>query len=47
LHRLDENLGAAAIELSAEDVRTIDTQAAGITVQGARLPEAVLQMSGR
>jgi aryl-alcohol dehydrogenase-like predicted oxidoreductase len=47
LHRLDENLGAAAIELSAEDARTIDTQAAGITVQGARLPEAVLQMSGR
>jgi aryl-alcohol dehydrogenase-like predicted oxidoreductase len=47
LHRLDENLGAADLELSADDLRTIDAQAANITVQGARLPEAVLQMSGR
>jgi aryl-alcohol dehydrogenase-like predicted oxidoreductase len=39
LHRLEENLGAAAIELTADDRREIDRAAAEITVQGARYPE--------
>ena len=45
-HRLDENLGAAAVVLTAEDLRVIDGAASKITVQGARLPEAVLRMTG-
>jgi aryl-alcohol dehydrogenase-like predicted oxidoreductase len=36
LHRLDENVGAAAIELSADDLATIDRAFAGIAVQGER-----------
>jgi aryl-alcohol dehydrogenase-like predicted oxidoreductase len=47
LHRLDENLGAASVELTADDLREIDAAAAKITVQGARLPEAVLKLSNR
>ena len=39
LERLDENLGAADVELSADDLREIDTAAAQITVQGARYSE--------
>jgi aryl-alcohol dehydrogenase-like predicted oxidoreductase len=39
LHRLDENLGAAALELTPEDLANIDQAAAKITVQGARYPE--------
>jgi aryl-alcohol dehydrogenase-like predicted oxidoreductase len=38
-HRLDENLGAAALELTADELREIETAAAAITVQGARYPE--------
>ncbi len=47
LHRLDENLGAAAVELAADDLREIETAAAKITVQGARYPEHLEQMTGR
>jgi aryl-alcohol dehydrogenase-like predicted oxidoreductase len=47
LHRLDENLGAAAVELTADDVREIETAASKITVQGARYPEHLEQMTGR
>jgi aryl-alcohol dehydrogenase-like predicted oxidoreductase len=39
LHRLDENLGGAALQLTAEDLAGIDAAAAKITVQGARYPE--------
>ena len=46
-HRLEENIGAAAIELTADDLREIESAASKITVQGARLPEAVLKMTGR
>ncbi|VTU45405.1 General stress protein 69 (plasmid) [Variovorax sp. SRS16] len=46
LHRLEENLGAVAVELTAEDLRVIDAVASKVTVQGARLPEAVLRMTG-
>lgn len=45
-HRLAENLGALGVTLSAEDLAGIDSALAGIEVQGARLPEAVLKMSG-
>ncbi len=46
LNRLDENLGAAAGELTADDLGVIDTAASKVAVQGARLPEAVLRMTG-
>ena len=47
LNRLEENLGAAAVELTPDDLREIDTAAAKITVQGARYPERLEQMTGR
>jgi aryl-alcohol dehydrogenase-like predicted oxidoreductase len=47
LHRLDENLGAAAVKLTANDLREIETAASRITVQGARYPEHLEQMTGR
>jgi len=47
LERLDENIGAAAIELSAGDLREIDNAAAKITVQGTRYPERLEKMTGR
>lgn len=47
LHRLEENIGATAIELTAEDLREIDSAAAKITLQGARYPEKLEQMTGR
>lgn len=46
LHRLEENLGAAQLTLSSTDMQSIETALAGIEVQGARLPEMVLKMSG-
>nr|MCB7500244.1 aldo/keto reductase [Enterobacter roggenkampii] len=46
LHRLEENLGAIDLELSAADLVEIDVEASKIEVQGARLPEAVLKMTG-
>src|SRR3954469_656556 len=47
LHRLDENIGAAAVELTADDLREIDSAASKITVQGARYPEQLERMTGR
>lgn len=47
LHRLDENLGAATVELSSDDLREIDSAASKITVQGDRYPEILEQMTGR
>ncbi len=47
LHRLEENIGAAAIELTPDDLREIDSAASNITVQGARYPEKLEQMTGR
>ena len=46
LERLDENLGAAAIELTSDDLREIDTAASKITLKGDRLPGAALKMTG-
>jgi aryl-alcohol dehydrogenase-like predicted oxidoreductase len=47
LHRLDENIGAAAIQLAPDDLREIESAASRITVQGARYPEKLEQMTGR
>jgi aryl-alcohol dehydrogenase-like predicted oxidoreductase len=47
LARLDENLGAVSVELTAEDLREIDAASARITVQGARYPEKLERMTGR
>jgi aryl-alcohol dehydrogenase-like predicted oxidoreductase len=47
LQRLEENLGAAAIELSAADLAEIDSAAAKVTVQGARYPEHLNRAVGR
>ena len=47
LHRLEENLGAANIELSAEDLRQIENAASNIKVEGARYPENLQKMVGR
>jgi aryl-alcohol dehydrogenase-like predicted oxidoreductase len=47
LHRLEENIGAAAIELTPDDLRDIENAASKITIQGARYPEHIEQMSNR
>ena len=47
LTRLEENIGAAAIRLTRDDLREIDSAASQITVQGARYPEHIEQMSNR
>jgi aryl-alcohol dehydrogenase-like predicted oxidoreductase len=47
LARLEENLGAADVLLTSDDLREIDEAAAKIQIQGARLPEAVLAQTGR
>ena len=47
LERLEENLGAAEVELTPEDLREIDSAFAKITVQGARLPEEHIKLIDR
>lgn len=46
LHRLQENLGAVSVLLTAADLSEIDAQVSHITLQGARLPESILKMTG-
>src|SRR5262249_44495653 len=46
LHRLEENIGAAEIELTSEDILEIVSAASKIDVQGARYPERLEQMTG-
>jgi aryl-alcohol dehydrogenase-like predicted oxidoreductase len=46
-HRLDENLGAAGVELTPADLAAIEEAAAKIPIQGARLPDAVLAQTNR
>jgi aryl-alcohol dehydrogenase-like predicted oxidoreductase len=46
LHRLDENIGAVAIELTADDLREIESASSNIKVQGARYPERLEKMTG-
>jgi aryl-alcohol dehydrogenase-like predicted oxidoreductase len=47
LDRLNENIGAVSVELTADDLRDIDAAASKITVHGARYPERLEQMTGR
>jgi aryl-alcohol dehydrogenase-like predicted oxidoreductase len=47
LHRLEENIGAAGVQLSADDLRDIDSAVSKITVQGARYPARLQLWVGR
>ena len=47
LHRIEENIGAASLQLTAEDLRTINMAASQLSVTGERLPEPVLRMTGK
>lgn len=47
LHRLEENIGAAGVALTADDLRDIDGALSEIDVQGARYPEQLEQLTGR
>ncbi|HUO34932.1 MAG TPA: aldo/keto reductase [Candidatus Acidoferrum sp.] len=47
LNRLEENLGAANVELTRDDLRNIESAASKITIQGARYPEQIERMSNR
>ena len=47
LHRLEENIGAVAIELTADDLSDVNDAASKIEVQGARYPESLERMTGR
>jgi aryl-alcohol dehydrogenase-like predicted oxidoreductase len=47
LERLAENIGAASVELTSEDLSDIETAATHITVQGARYPEHLERLTGR
>jgi aryl-alcohol dehydrogenase-like predicted oxidoreductase len=46
-HRLEENIGAATVELTSDDLREIDSAASKITVQGARYSEQHERLTGR
>jgi aryl-alcohol dehydrogenase-like predicted oxidoreductase len=46
-NRLEENIGAAAIELTSDDLHEIESAASKIAVQGARYPESLERMTGR
>jgi aryl-alcohol dehydrogenase-like predicted oxidoreductase len=46
LHRLEENIGAASVELTPDDLREIESASAEITVQGARYPEELERRTG-
>lgn len=47
LHRLDENIGAVAVELTPDDLREINAAAAQIEIHGARYPEHLERMTNR
>jgi aryl-alcohol dehydrogenase-like predicted oxidoreductase len=47
LHRLEENLGAAEVELTPEDLRAIESASSNIRIEGARYPEWLQPLSGR
>lgn len=46
LHRLEENLGATAVQLTSDDLQWIEAAASGLHLEGARLPEYALKMTG-
>jgi aryl-alcohol dehydrogenase-like predicted oxidoreductase len=47
LHRLEENLGAPSVKLTAEDLHEIQNALSGIEIQGARYPEQLMKLVGR
>ncbi len=47
IHRLEENIGSASIELKSADLAEIDSAASRFPIQGARLPESILRLSYR
>ena len=47
IHRLEENMGSASVELTREDLDEINTAGSRIPIQGERLPESILRMSYR
>src|SRR6516164_8899357 len=47
LHRLKENLGSVHVELTEDDLKQIDETSSSLKLEGARLPEAALKMTGR
>ena len=47
LHRLEENIGGAAVELTADDLREIDRAASQVKLEGERYPEHLAKLSGR
>ena len=47
LHRLRENLGAASLQLTSQDLRELETTASKVRVQGARYPEHLQKLVGR
>jgi len=47
LHRLEENLGAVNVELTEADLKEIDDNSSSLKLEGARLPESMLKMTGR
>jgi len=47
VHRLEENIGSASLELTSGDLDEINAVASSIPIQGERLPESILRMSYR
>jgi aryl-alcohol dehydrogenase-like predicted oxidoreductase len=47
IHRLEENIGSASLELTSDDLNEINAPASKIPIQGERLPESILRMSYR
>lgn len=47
LHRLEENLGAVNVQLTPDDLKQIEQASSNLKLEGARLPEAALKMTGR
>jgi aryl-alcohol dehydrogenase-like predicted oxidoreductase len=47
LHRLEENIGAASVELTSNDLREIEVAASQVTLHGARYPEHLDRLTGR
>jgi aryl-alcohol dehydrogenase-like predicted oxidoreductase len=47
IHRLEENIGSASVELTSDDLDEINAAASKIPIQGERLPESILRMSYR
>jgi aryl-alcohol dehydrogenase-like predicted oxidoreductase len=47
IHRQEENIGSASVELAPQDLSEINAAASNIPIQGKRLPESILKMSYR